>query len=116
MGPNMYTLQCKAQRPAKALIRLERIRFIHAVWQSFSRVQRFLARRAILRKIKDRPFTKLAAFIRIITGSDNTDTGVISGQIVFAYLGLTSSLEDNCILELRSKTLIKTKKGVMQFG
>ena len=91
----------KAHRP----VWLDRIRFMYDVWHGFSRVQRFLARRAVLRKIKDRYFTKLPAFIRIVTGSNNTywraiqDTGILSEHIVFAYLGL----EDNCILDLRGK-------------
>ena len=71
MCKNMHTLQCKEQQPTKA-VRLERILFIHDVWHGFSRVQCFLARRAVLRKIKDHCFTKLVAFIRIITGSSNT--------------------------------------------
>jgi hypothetical protein len=113
MGENMYALQRKTQ-PAQA-VWLERIRFIHNVQSGFKRVQRFLARRAILRKINARHFTKLTAFVRMITVSDNKhwraiqDTGILSEHIGFTYLGLASSLEGN-----REK-LIKTKCS-MQFG
>ena len=85
---NMYTLQ-----PA---VWLERIRFVYDSMRGFSRVQRFLARRAILRKIKARHFTKLAVFIRMIAVSDNAywraiqDTGILSEYIVDAYLGESS--------------------------
>ena len=117
MGNNMYTLGPQAQ-PA---VWLERIRFVHDVMRGFSQVQRFLARRAILRKIKAHHFTKLAVFVRMITVSSNTywrafqDTGIFSEHIVSAYCGLTSSLEGDCVLKLRKEKLIKTK-GSMQFG
>ena len=58
--------------------------FIYDVWHGFSRVQRFLARGAVLCKIKDLSFTNLVAFIRLINGSCNTywrtiqDTGILS--------------------------------------
>jgi hypothetical protein len=119
MGENMYALQRKTQ-PAQA-VWLERISFIHDVQHGFKRVQRFLARRAILRKIKARHFTKLTAFVRMITVSDNKhwraiqDTGILSEHIVFTYLGLASSLESNRVLKLRGEKLIKTKCS-MQFG
>ena len=113
---NIYRLQLHspaAQRSPQ--IWLERIRFVHDVLHGFSRVQRFLARRAILRKIKARHFTKLAVFIQMIAVSSNTywraiqDTGVLSEHVISAYLGLTSSL-----LKLRGENLIKTK-GRIQF-
>ena len=130
MGDNMYTLRHYLPAgPPTNRIWLERIRFVHDVHHGFSRIQRFLARRAILRKIKARHFTKLVVFIRMITTAVNSthyyywraiqDTGVLSEHIVSAYLGLTiitsSSLEGNRVLKLRGQNLIKTK-GRMQLG
>ena len=119
IGENMYALQRKTQ-PAQA-VWLERICFIHDVLHGFKRVQRFLARRAILRKIKARHFTKITEFVRMITVSDNKnwraiqDTGILSEHIVSTYLGLTSSLEGDRVLKLRGEKLLKTKCN-MQFG
>jgi hypothetical protein len=93
---------------------MERIRFVYDVCNGFSRVQRFLIRRAINSKLKSRHFTKLAVFIRMVTCSSNPnwctirDTGILS-DIVFAYLGL---LENNSILQLRGEKRIKTKGSV----
>ena len=119
MGENMYALQRQTQ--SAQVVWLQRIRFIYDVQRGWKRVQRFLARRAILRRIKARHFTKLTAFVRMITVSDNKhwraiqDTGVLSEHIVSTYLGLTSSLEGDSILKLRGQKLIKTKCS-MQFG
>jgi hypothetical protein len=119
IGENMYALQRKTQ-PAQA-VWLERICFNYDVQRGFKRVQRFLARKAILCKIKARHFTKLTEFVRMITVSDNKywraiqDTGILSEHIVSTYLGLTLSLEDDRVLKLRGEKLIKTKCS-MQFG
>jgi hypothetical protein len=91
MGPNEYILQCNAQ-PAVWLVR---IRFVHDVWHEFAQIQRFLARRAVLRKMKECQFTKLAAFIRIATTCSSghkcwgalQDTGVLSDHTVFGPCG-----------------------------
>lgn len=112
-GENMYALQCNESQ----IIWIERIRFVYDVCNGFSRVQRFLIRKAICNKLKSNHFTKLAAFIHMVTCSKNKhwraiqDTGILS-EIVLAYLGL---LDNNSILQLRSEKRIKAK-GSMKFG
>jgi hypothetical protein len=114
MGENMYALQCNASQK----IWMERIRFVHDVCSGFAFIQRLFIRRAIRNKIKSHHFTKLAAFIPMVTSSSNRywraiqDTGILSEHIVLAYLGL---LGNNCILEMRGEKRIKTK-GSMKFS
>jgi hypothetical protein len=114
MGENMYALQCNASQK----IWMERIRFVHDVSSGFACIRRFFIRRAIRNKIKSRHFTKLLAFIRIVTSSSNRywraiqDTGILSEHIVLAYLGL---LENNRILEMLGEKRIETK-GSMKFS
>ena len=133
---NMYLLQLQFPGCRSNPIWLERISFVNDVSRAFRCVRRFLARRAILRKIKTRHFTKLAQFIKWLTVSTNPqwraihDTGVFGECIVHSYLGLTSSSSSpplllpfehaiictgNCKLKLRGEKLVKTK-GRMQFS
>ena len=88
---NEYILQHK-RYPAHR-VWLQRIRFIYDVSQGFARVQRFLACRAILRRINAHHFTKLAIFVQMVSCCSNQhwraiqDTGILSQHIVRAYLG-----------------------------
>jgi hypothetical protein len=114
MGENIYALQCNASHE----IWMERIRFVHDVCSGFACIRRFFIRRAIRNKIKSRHFTKLTAFIGMVTRSSNKywraiqDTGILSEHIVLAYLGL---LENNGILKMLGEKRIKTK-GRMKFS
>lgn len=99
------------------------MRYVYEGWRMLSVVKRFLARRAILRKLKSCHFTKLSLFMKLIPDSKYVSlqkilySGIVSEHISNLYLGVTRASEGNCnsVIKPRSEKFIQSK-GRMQFS